>query len=560
MASASDAPLLPRARFAPAHERDAACERLASSMALVVRVSVGPSARGRLSDVIDEAIERELDARGSAPPGIGASSDADAALSDQLFRARRVGAMGLAIALGPLRAATSARGAVEPEDSATLRFWASATCERPVWLFLDASDAVTSAYGDPVSLATVLADTRAHESHESYESRESYDSEPDTSPPPPPAEATATPPAAIPNARLTANAEGASDEDSDVDAAAAVVVHADADAIADSAPNVDPAATADFPADEAQTDATQAPVAARPPLAKPSELSARHTSGAAIADADDAWRAWALSLSAARGPQPLAAFERLFARDYMPLADAIARGLDEPRALHAHDEFRRTFARAYADACPAFAVTGKRPRMVMDAHDIAARIARLHGARTTQLLLVDAMRFDVGTRVKEGVCRALGAQASLTDELILWSALPTTTARQLETLQRGADALRAPSPDSERDTDPLRGRTAEVIRRVRVGSRDLYKLDVVEARVRELGSQAATALAALDDIADSAAEAIARHAHAQKPRTLLFVFGDHGFTFDRGGVASHGGASPEEVLVPAFALLVGDVH
>jgi hypothetical protein len=243
----------------------------------------------------------------------------------------------------------------------------------------------------------------------------------------------------------------------------------------------------------------------------------------------------------------------------MPLANAISAGLDDARALAAYDEFRRTFSRAYTEACPAFAATGKRPRMVLDAPDVAARIARLHGARSTQVLLVDAMRFDVGARVKDGVRRALGARASLTDELVLWSALPTTTLRQLETLQRGADALRAPAggAEGERELDPLRGRTAEVIRRVKVGSRDLYKLDVVEAKVRDLGDRA---LPALGDIADLAAESIARHAQTLQPRTLLFVFGDHGFTFDREGTARQGGPSPEEVLVPAFALLIGDVH
>jgi hypothetical protein len=286
-------------------------------------------------------------------------------------------------------------------------------------------------------------------------------------------------------------------------------------------------------------------------------LPARHSSGASVALPSDEWRTWVLSLSAARGPQSLAAFERLFSRDYMPLANAISAGLDDARALAAYEEFRRTFSRAYTEACPAFAATGKRPRMVLDAPDVAARIARLHGARSTQILLVDAMRFDVGARVKDGVRRALGARASLTDELVLWSALPTTTLRQLETLQRGADALRTPAAEAERELDPLRGRTAEVIRRVKVGSRDLYKLDVVEARVRDLGDRA---LPALGEIGDLAAESVVRHAQTLQPRTLLFVFGDHGFTFDREGMARQGGASPEEVLVPAFALLVGEVH
>ena len=68
------------------------------------------------------------------------------------------------------------------------------------------------------------------------------------------------------------------------------------------------------------------------------------------------------------------------------------------------------------------------------------------------------------------------------------------------------------------------------------------------------------ALAALAEIAELASDAIVRHAQTLQPRTLLFVFGDHGFTFDRDGTARQGGASPEEVLVPAFALLVGDVH
>jgi hypothetical protein len=253
----------------------------------------------------------------------------------------------------------------------------------------------------------------------------------------------------------------------------------------------------------------------------------------------------------------LSAFEKLFAHDYMPLENAIVAGLDDARALEAHAEFRRTFARTYAETCPTFAVTGKRPRMVLDAPAVAARIARLHGARSTQLLLVDAMRFDVGAAVREAATRALGAQASLTDDLLLWSALPSTTVRQLETLQRGVDALRTAPSEAERELDPLRGRTAEMIRRVKVGSRDLYKLDLVEARVRELGVDL---LGALGEIAETAAEAIAKHAQTLQPRTLVFVFGDHGFTFDRDGTARQGGASPEEVLVPAFAFLTGDVH
>jgi hypothetical protein len=61
-------------------------------------------------------------------------------------------------------------------------------------------------------------------------------------------------------------------------------------------------------------------------------------------------------------------------------------------------------------------------------------------------------------------------------------------------------------------------------------------------------------------IADAVAMTIARHAAQLAPRTLLFVFGDHGFTIDAHGTIRHGGASPEEVLVPGYALLLGEVH
>src|SRR5262245_6225746 len=79
------------ARFASASERARARAELEAARVLLVGIeAIGASARGRLADVIDEAIERELEARGAAPPGIGSTCDADASLADQLFRARCV--------------------------------------------------------------------------------------------------------------------------------------------------------------------------------------------------------------------------------------------------------------------------------------------------------------------------------------------------------------------------------------------------------------------------------------------------------------------------------------
>jgi hypothetical protein len=285
-------------------------------------------------------------------------------------------------------------------------------------------------------------------------------------------------------------------------------------------------------------------------------LASRHTAGATVVEREEPWRAWTLQLSAARGPQPLATLERLFAESYVPLNHAIAAGLDDPRARHAHDEFAATFAKGYTEAFSMFAATTKRPRLVLDAHDIAARTARLHGARSSRLLLVDGMRWDLARRVQERLVARLGARASLTDQLLLWSALPTTTMRQLETIARGVEALRSPAA-LEGEPEPPRGRTAEYVRRMRVGPRELSKLDLVEARVQVARGHVLDELPA---IADDTAEAIARHVETLAARTLLFVFGDHGFTIDRSGIARQGGASPEEVLVGAFALFVGDVH
>jgi len=467
--------------FASESERDAASLHLQRSGMVVAELEgIGPSRRGRLAEAIDEAVERELSSRGAAAPGITSGSDRDATLSDQLFRARRVGAKGIAIVLGPLRAATGTLAALEPEDCSTLRFLATATRERPVALVLDSRDSATGGYGDPVSLVQLLT--------------------PSTTP-----------------VRV------------DRTLAAAVETVP--------APPHPPAVILSEAKD-------------------PSETPARHTAGASLATSDDRWRTWTLQLAAARGPQPLAILEKLFTESYMPLANALAAGLDDPRARHAHDEFAATFSKGYREAFATFASTTKRPRMVLDAHDVAARIGRLHGARSTRVMLVDAMRMDVARMVEERLVAMLGPRASLTDELLLWSALPTVTLRQLETLARGIEALRSPA-QLEEDPEPPRGRTAEYVRRMRVGPREIHKLDVIESRVRTMRGRVVDQL---PDLADAAAEAIARHAETLSPRTLLLVTGDHGFTIDRGGAVRQGGSSPEEVLVGAFAMLVGDVH
>jgi hypothetical protein len=510
--------------FARALDRDAECKELRDAGLIVAEIEgIGSPLRGHLADVVDEAIERELEGRGAGAPGLfgdGAgldeARDRDAALSDQLFRARRVGAPGVAVVLGPLRAAAGPLGALHPEDSATLRFFATATRERPLLLLLDDRDASTLAYPEPVPLATLMATAAGSAEREpepAFASETAFAPEPEREHAFGPEPALALPP--LVSASIF-EPEGEPD------------------------PEADPIA----------------PPRAAPPSIAPAIALTRHTAGATIVDRDEPWRTWTLQLVAARGPQPLAALERLFTDCYMPLANAVAEGLDDPRARATAEEFRTTFTRGYTEAFATFAATTKRPRMVLDVHDTASRIARLHGARSTRMLLVDAMRWDMSRLVQQRLTARLGARAVVTDEVLLWSALPTTTMRQLETIARGIEALRAPG-EIDADAEPPRGRTAEYVRRLRVGPREVHKLDVIESRLQ--GARGAV-LRSLPEIADVAAETIARHVQTLAPNTLLFVFGDHGFTIDRTGSARQGGATPEEVLVGAFALLVGDVH
>jgi hypothetical protein len=500
--------------------------------ALVVNVPPLPSAaRGHLAEHVDERIERELAARGAPSPYLADWSplpeDADARLSDQLFRARSVGTSGIAIAMGTL--ALAAHPALAPEDSATVQRLAHAAAGSPLVLMLDDADVHLGAYAAPVPLASLVSPF------------------PPASSDAPLLELTAPAP---PVARAEAGGQPTEEVEVEVEVEVELPDEAafDHQALAQHVGGTDEhGAGADH---EAEAHEPQAP-------ANPA------TVGVPTARANDTWRAWALALGAARGPQPLAAFERLFVESYVPLASAIALGLDDPRAVRAHDEFQRGFERAYSDAFVTFGATNRRPRLVMDAHELASRQARLHNARAAHVLVVDSMRYDLGALIRDGIGQRAAGFASLTGESLLWSALPTTTIRQLETIARGIDALRA--PEAEEPSESLRGRGADLVRRLRVGSRELYKLDVVPAMLASLGERGGRGTteevsAALEEIAETTADSIVRHLYTLSARTLLLVVGDHGFTVDRRGRITHGGATPEEVLVPAQAWLVGDLH
>ncbi|MBI2394248.1 MAG: hypothetical protein HYV09_32050 [Deltaproteobacteria bacterium] len=484
---------------------------------LVVSVpELGPGARGRLGEVVDDAIEQALRDRGGALPGIGASSDRDAALSDQLYRVRKIGRVGVAIDLGPLGALVDACGALDPEDAAVLRFVAGETRERPVVLMLDTRNTEVRAYGAPLPLVQALG---------------------------------------------LAGCEALG--------------------------LVKPVSTS---TPEQPSLRARGPSMPRPPIRRPPPMRVAEAPAAAepVAPAQQEPRLYvsiervapdpaalgeaARRLSEVTRATPLSALERAFVEGYAPLRSALlddqlgAAGIGKADARALCAQFASAFARAYAEALPTFGVTGRHPRMIFELFDLAQRCARVHGARSTHVVLVDALRWDLGKRLRDRLSRELSRQAVCVEEHALWAVLPTTTGVQLDALVRGDDALRAPARP-ERETAIVRGRSLDVLRRVRLGHRDLVKLDLLEGRLRDAGAAESTRL---DAFAEELTPILARYVSTSKPRALVVIAGDHGFAFgdpddltdEKAATppARQGGGSPDEVFVPFQAWLVGGVH
>ncbi len=539
-APASESELSPEpsgeVRFVAQDQFAAQVSDLRARGALVVNVGLYGAKRGSFADHAEAAVEEVLRGRGAGAQGLGSEAEPCALLSDQLFRARRLGFRGLALLIPTLKPLTTRLGAIDATDAEHVRFLYHATKDRPLVLVLPEEERCLPVFARTVPLEDHLDPLEAVEHDDDHE--EAIAAEEPESPEPAPVKfealdldeadsdaeaedhAISSPPSFIPDP---------------VDAALAEVVIPSQPAV-----SIQPI----------HVISTSPPPALPPPPPSPTEDTATPD------PTDGRWKSWVTALAAARGPQTLASFERLFAQSYLPLATAIDSGLHEPKARLAREEFAKNFARAYGESCPTFALTGKRPKMVLDAYDIASKMARAHGARTTHLLLVDGMRYDVAARVVGSVLENLSGRASLVDRVTIFSALPTTTSRQLETLARGPLSLGTPS-ETDRDEGPIRDRTAETVRRLKVGSRDVFKLDLLEARLKNAHGHAMDSLAAIED---ECTAAIVKHARTLPPRTLLLVFGDHGFRFDDAGIAVQGSASPEEVILSAYGLLVGELH
>ncbi len=273
-------------------------------------------------------------------------------------------------------------------------------------------------------------------------------------------------------------------------------------------------------------------------------------------------RAHAATLVAARGSRPVRQIEQLYVEHYVPLLEAFSAGYTEHDAEQALTGWRSSFEKSYQESFASIRVTGKRPKMVLDAPEEAVRIGKLNGARSVQIVLVDAMRFGLGERVQRRLEASMSDLGTCVEQQVLWAALPSVTSVQMQLLAQGARGLRDIETPNERDLTAFRDGTACTPRRERIGQRDLMKLDVVEARLREAGPAFETRM---DDLAEEVADSVVKVAEGLPPRTMMYLFGDHGFQLraisdSRTARAEQGGARPEEVLVPGYAWLIGGAH
>jgi hypothetical protein len=499
--------------------------------------------RGQLGLVIEEAVESVLERRGACPPGVGAATDLDSSLGDQLYRARLIEARGLCLVLGNLEGIATLAGALDAEDSAVLRFWLDAPRALAVEVWLAECNQKLLVYGAPQPLTTLLT---AYEAPAPVSETVSVVPHAEAAPLVAPEVAASSEAMELSELPPAVTLEG-SESQAPIPLPLETPLPPEVYELAPASGVITPPAQ-DFAEEEPRAEVA-------PPAAPQLEHGPLHP------QATSEWQTWLRELETARGPKPLAAVERMFVMSYVPLRDAYLRGIAPSEVRGTLESWATSFAGSYREAFEAMRVRGKRPTMVLDVPEVAHRIGRLHGARSVQLLLVDGLRFDLGLRVELGLRARLGREVALTERLLLWSGLPSTTEMQLELIGRGADGLKELRGAPESEIPVARGRMARTPRRIKAGHRELLKLDLVEARLAEPGEREA---ARLDAIGAELTDVVAELCEKLPPRTLLFVFGDHGFCLepqaDGTGALRQGGARPEEVLVPAFAWLVGGVQ
>ena len=378
-------------RFVSDADRATTFASLSERGGLTVQVPA-PKTRGTLATTIDDAIEGALQTRGAPPSAtyplalFATASEADAALSDQIFRAKKAGFLGLVLSIPSLAHSARPLGVLESTDAAFLRFYAKAAAERPLLVLLAEEDAYLGAYGDPIPLTDAIFGELEDADDEDTEESDDSDNEgaafaasaradvedtanhaaTDKTPIREVAtsdeEATHTLPfpAHAPVTQPYPDVDHRSDHRSDT----AHALHVAAVAPSIDASHSDPELEVEM---HAEIDLGELPAAieSAAPITEPSPASAPSLSHADLAKHVGA-------LSSARGPQSLAMLEATFVKSYVPVDRELGMGNGDARAKDARDEFRRGFARAYTEAFPTLAVRGRRPRMVLDALGLRA--------------------------------------------------------------------------------------------------------------------------------------------------------------------------------------------
>ncbi len=576
-------------RFVDDGVRDQLCEEAWRARALVARP--GPTLPGKLSRALEAAIEAALARRGAMPPVTDADADAEWVVSDQLFRAAALPAREIVVCMPPLRALAE-KGRLRDEDAATLTAWMEAARSETrltVGVLLDDADRHIE-LRVPRPLDEIVWDVGASSLLRPVEeSRRTDLSPPPVAPTLRPCDEDDSAAAAVAAEDLAPADDG--DEGQDL---AQVLTSAEETRLPDlelaPSPTLEErearreaelrleeerwaAEARHLEAERLEAERLEAERAERARL-EAERLEAERAERARLeAEKEEeqraarlllaqSWRAQAMELDAARGPKPAAQVEKLFVERYLPLLAAARRGEVDATAREIIRGWRDSFAESYEGAFASIRVTGKRPSMVMDAPEVAHRVARLASARSVKLVLVDAMSFELGERVSERLRKSLDQRAVLVERTLLWAALPTITPVQMHLLARGQQGF-SDLPATPSEPDITRGRNVAAFRRERLGAREVLKLDLVEARLRAPG---ASHDERLDAVAEEVTDALLKLFEAMPPRTLVYVFGDHGFVLSAGqngwatGPAVSGGGSPEEVLVAGQAWLVDAVQ
>ncbi len=183
----------------------------------------------------------------------------------------------------------------------------------------------------------------------------------------------------------------------------------------------------------------------------------------------------------------------------------------------------------------------------------------------TRFVLLDGMRWDIWHRLKTSLLPDLTATYRVVDELVLWSAYPTSTKVQLERagltppeqmMLAAESKVSYDASKSEPDREVLPG----FHRLMGPNGERVERLDLVDEKVHE---SKAELVDLVQEIELHSRRTLAMLLEEAPRGSMIFLFSDHGFVEDarwrpdsryRRARYKHGGASPWEVLTPFVVL------